>query len=73
MALLNKKRKKWVLSLTCFFTALILIVIGTYFNCKDIDIQDNYVKLVKEIFVFLEWLLGFICAGYGLKLFKGGK
>ncbi len=68
----SKKRKKWILSIICFITGLILIVIATLFNYKEVPIQDNYIKMLEVIFTFIQWVLGFVCVGYGFKLLKGG-
>jgi hypothetical protein len=54
MKFLTKARKKWIIS-------IIVLGLATFFNVKEIPIQDNYVVIIEVVFAA-------IFGGYWLKL-----
>jgi hypothetical protein len=69
----SKKRKKWIISILLGTLTIIAWIVATIFNYKDIPIQENFIKYTQLLLNFLKWLLGFIFAGYSMKLWKGGQ
>lgn len=73
MALLNKKRKKWLITIILLILTIGFWVIVSIFNWKKIPIQENFISMIKVIFNFIKWILGFVFGGYVYKKYMEGK
>jgi hypothetical protein len=70
---MKKIRKKWALTVISFSLTVIFWSISTYFNYKEIPIQENYIAIVKVLLNFIKWIFAFMFGGYALKLWHGEK